>query len=286
VSFIKFTVILPNWFLLNATLSVALLSGSFQSAQGARLDGAFAAVPPGSFINLTAEGATDWAHWGLKGPEDFNHKQGVVPQVGALTIVGPNALEPYSTLSHSYTWNDGTPTLTSTNNSGVLIRGLMDGFELSLSADTTVRRAKVYVGVNAAEGRFTATLGDTGVARYVDASLVDAQGSNGVYSLSYAADSPGQILAVRFTAGHLFSRDSGYVSWQAVTLAENAPPAIARQITQRFRTLVTYRLLLMLPIRTARSAWWSSFKGRLAWVRCSKVRTCSHGKLFRPAYIP
>jgi hypothetical protein len=220
-------VMLANRFFLNALRLFVLLWLSLQSAKGARLDGALMAVPTGPLINLSAEGTSDWAHWGLNGPAGFNHKQGVVPQIGALTIVGPNSLQAYSTEAHSYRWTDGTPTLSSTNNAGVLVRGLMNGFELWLPADTTLRRAKVYVGVNAAAGHFEAFLSEASVASYMDASLVHAQRSNGVYSLSYAADSPGQFLAVRFTASHLFSADSGDVSWQAVTLAGNAPPAIA-----------------------------------------------------------
>jgi len=218
----------PNRLFLSATFLFAILPFCFQWAKGAALEGSFAVVPEGSNVNLTVEGSVDWAHWGLNGADSFNHKQGGVSQISALTLIGTNSAEQYYAKFHDYVWTDGTPTQTSTNNSGVLVRGLMNGFELRLPADTMLRRAKVYVGVNMAEGYFEATLSDASVPSYVDASLVhDTQRLDGVYSLSYAAGSPGQSLMIRFTAGHLFSPDSGFVSWQAVALAGNAPPAVA-----------------------------------------------------------
>jgi hypothetical protein len=216
----------PNRFLLSFTLFFAIFCFCFQLVKGATLEGSLALVPDGSNINLTAEGTADWAHWGLNGPGSFNHKQGAVSQVGNFTVIGTNSVAQYFAKAHNYTWTNGTPTPTSTNNTGVLIRGLMNGFELTLPADTALRRANVYVGVNAAEGRFEATLSDASDPDYVDASLVhDTQRLDGVYALSYAAASAGQFLTIRFTVTHLFS-DSGYVSWKAVALASNAPPIV------------------------------------------------------------
>ena len=217
----------PNRLLLSTTLLSAILCTGYPSAKGATLEGSSALVPDGSNINLTVEGTADWAHWGLNGADSFNHKEGVVAQISTFTLLGTNSVEPYYAKAHHYTWTDGTPTVTSTNNSGVLVRGLTNGFELTLPADTALKRARVYVGVNAAEGQFEATLSDASVPSYVDTSLVhDTQRLDGVYALSYAAASPEQFLTIRFTASHLFS-DIGYVSWKAVALASNAPPTVA-----------------------------------------------------------
>src|SRR5262245_57012946 len=69
-----------------AVFFFGILSTCFHSAKGAALEGAFAPVPDGSNINLTAEGTADWAHWGLNGAGSFNRKQGVAPQISNFTL--------------------------------------------------------------------------------------------------------------------------------------------------------------------------------------------------------
>src|SRR5213075_2302395 len=61
-------------------LIVCLLSAA-PPARGATLIGHFDPVPAGTNINLTAEGALDWVHWGLYTESSINRKAGVTPQI-------------------------------------------------------------------------------------------------------------------------------------------------------------------------------------------------------------
>ena len=63
-------------------------------------------------INLTAEGTSDWADWGLNLPTDFNHKAGVTSKIGDYSPVGAPLLDYYQfgNNAQGFTWTDGTPT--------------------------------------------------------------------------------------------------------------------------------------------------------------------------------
>ncbi len=68
---------------------------------------------PLTAINLTAEGTSDWAHWGYTDSTSFDHKNGVPQQISNFTRFGS-----ISTIRSSsnwdptvtYSWSDGTPT--------------------------------------------------------------------------------------------------------------------------------------------------------------------------------
>ncbi|HVC80851.1 MAG TPA: hypothetical protein VNL35_10185, partial [Chloroflexota bacterium] len=45
------------------------------------------ALPP-STTNLTSEGTTDWAHWGLTGPASFDHKASGGSQISTFSNLG------------------------------------------------------------------------------------------------------------------------------------------------------------------------------------------------------
>src|ERR1041384_7932270 len=57
-----------------ATLNAALLTGSV--------------APPPSSINLTAEGTSDWIHWGLNNASDVNRKASGGSQISTFTPIG------------------------------------------------------------------------------------------------------------------------------------------------------------------------------------------------------
>src|SRR5438046_1816492 len=126
-----------------------------RQARSATLFGNFASLAPGTNIQLSAEGALDWAHWGLATTNSFDHKNGVVSQIGNHTMLGTNSPVQYAINLHGYSWTGGTPTVSAANTpTGVLVTGANDGFQFTLPADATVRRLKVYVGVYGAQGKF------------------------------------------------------------------------------------------------------------------------------------
>ncbi|MCM3874547.1 MAG: peptidoglycan DD-metalloendopeptidase family protein [Pyrinomonadaceae bacterium] len=180
--------------------------------------------PPAS-QNLTTEGASDWAHWGLTTAASFNHKSSITQQISNYTNIGGGVVQRYSNNPNAYTWTAGTPTASATNTTtGLYVIGLNNGFEINVPADTTTRVLKLYLGLWAARGRLNATLSDGSAAAYVDTSIVNATATtNRVYTLNYQAGTSGQTLIVRWTITSTFNNWSN-VTLQAATLATSGGP--------------------------------------------------------------
>src|SRR5688572_25272449 len=78
--------------------------------RGATLIGKFTPIPTGTDVNLTAEGALDWVHWGLVTESGLNRKAGVTPQISDFVPIGINGPYRYADNFNGYSWSDGTPT--------------------------------------------------------------------------------------------------------------------------------------------------------------------------------
>ncbi len=176
----------------------------------------FQEVSPSS-VDLTTEGTADWTHWGLNGESGFNRKSGVTPQISNFTPIGNGAILHFGG-TVTYNWTDGTPTGNTASNGGLWVKGVGNGYQLTVPADTTQRTLKLYVGVWSAGGRLEASLSDGSAATYVDTSLVNNTAtSNAVYTLNYQAASAGQTLTVRWTVNSIVNQWSN-ATLQAATL--------------------------------------------------------------------
>ena len=190
----------------NISLTVTILSG------GGSLSGAMAT--PSGPVQLTTEGSSDWAHWGLTVAGDFNHKAAVTQQINYSNI--GNALR-YANNSVGFTWTDGTPTATATNSTtGIYVNGINNGFRVTAPADGSLRTLKVYVGAFRTQGQLTAHLSDGSAIDYTDSSLSNSAPptSLAVYTFTYRAATSGQILTVTYTN----KTANGNVTLQAATL--------------------------------------------------------------------
>jgi hypothetical protein len=178
-------------------------------------------MPPGS-VNLSAEGASDWVHWGLETNMSVNRKSGVPVQISNFTPLGTSAVLRYADNYTAYTWSDGSPTLAASDTkTGVFLTNLNSGFQLTAPADTSPRTLRLYVGAYAARGRLLAYLSDFSARPYVDVSVYDASWDSeyAVYSIVYAAASPGQHLNVTYRSRELLDGAWGNVTLQAATLS-------------------------------------------------------------------
>jgi len=212
---------------------VLLLTMSFTRA--ATLIGSYAEVPSGSTVDLTAIGTIDWVHWGLLSDNTIVRKAGVLPQIGPLTTVGSHVLSfRFSDNFNGHSWTDGWPVPividTTTGLWAFGNRQVGSGFELTLPADGTARVAKIYLGVFAGVGEFSATLSDTNVAPYSDVTLTNlANGPGRVYTLEYTGSSEGETLVVRWTLAAAYDEVAN-VTFQAVALTSataNNPPVVS-----------------------------------------------------------
>lgn len=195
----------------------------------------FTSVPAGSEVNLTSEGKIDWIHWGLHTDSSLNRKADVTPWISDFipqdASNGYAFIYQYADNANGYTWSDGVPEVAVTNTpTGVWAYGVPNigsGFRFTVPADRTLRTLKVYVGVFAGVGQFEARLSDGSAPGYTNASLINIRNGPGrVYTINYAADSPGQSLIVRWILVSL--RDvTGNVTLQAAALSApgaNNPP--------------------------------------------------------------
>lgn len=204
----------------NVTLDSATLFPASGGGSGT-LSGSFA--NPASSINLTTEGTSDWGHWGLGTGSTFDHKSGVLSEISGITKIGNQTVSILTDNPTSFSWTGGTPNSTATNTqTGIFTVGIGNGFQFNVPADTEEKTLKVYTGLWRAQGRLEATLSDGSAAPYVNTSLSNASGtSNGVYTITFKAASPGQSLRIRYT--NVSNDPVGNVTLEAATLQYTSP---------------------------------------------------------------
>jgi hypothetical protein len=182
---------------------------------------ASSAFPPAQ-LDLSAEGALDWTHWGLSKSVSFDHRIGATTRVANATRIGGGQIKRYADNFTGFSWTNGTPTPSaSASPTGVFIEGLANGFQVLVPADTERRRLKMYVGLYGARARFEASLSDSSARSFVDTSLFNIYGNHyRVYTIDYKAATPGQQLVIRHTADQVFDLQSGNVTLQSATLVD------------------------------------------------------------------
>src|SRR6185503_21391580 len=106
------------------------------------------------------------------------------------------------------------------SHTGIFIGGISNGFQISVPADKTQRRMKVYLGLYGSQGTLEASLSDSSAPPYRDDSLNGIYiTANAVHTLDFAAASTNQSLLLKYTCSAMYDPDYGNVSWQAASLA-------------------------------------------------------------------
>jgi hypothetical protein len=129
-------------------------------------------VPPAARVDLSAEGTLDWAHWG-RTVITFDHKNNVTQQISTYTeILNPGGPFNQNDAPVAYSWIDGTPDAAETDTTtGIFFSmssttggDLGKGYSLTVSADTSTKTLKLYLGGQQGEGKLTASLDDGSAA--------------------------------------------------------------------------------------------------------------------------
>ncbi len=182
-----------------------------------------ALTTPSGTANLTAEGATDWIHWGIDKPTSISRKASATTRIGALTTIGGSPLRFTSKSRPAYSWSNGAPKSSATTRAGLSISGLNKGYELRVPANTDARTLTLYLGGFKTRGRIEARLSDNSAPAYTRT----VENLNAAFDrrlvLNYRAASAGQTLIVRYTQ----VVSGGNVSIQAATLRNSAAAAIS-----------------------------------------------------------
>jgi len=195
---------------------------------GGLLTGNLSATP--ASVDLTVEGTTDWAHWGLQTTTDFDHKAGVTQQISNCTIIGAAPLNQYNDNPSGFSWSGGTPhPSTSNTTTGIYIEGTNNGFQLTVPAATTIKTLKLYVGLWQAQGKLEASLSDGSAPVYSNTALINTTATSiGMYTINFQAASSGQLLTIKYTN---IASGNGNVTLQAATLvgavSGNLPPSVS-----------------------------------------------------------
>jgi hypothetical protein len=170
-------------------------------------------------VDLSADGALDWAHWGLLSVTDFDHKSGA-GLISNYSLVGTNlVVGRYSNNHTAFDWSGGAPNATvKQSTTGIYLIGTNNAFLISAPADATEHTLQLYISVYRASGRLQVQLSDGSAADYTD-TFTDPSGSNTwrLYTLRYRAASAGQNLVITWTQTASFDL-SGNITLQAATL--------------------------------------------------------------------
>jgi hypothetical protein len=191
------------------TNTVTATATTTATAVPAALNGCGAATS--GAVNLTTLGTADWAHWGLTTTASFDHKAGVSSQIPTFTLTSGGTVGRAGLYTNNYVWSDGTPT-------GIYIGSTGHGFQLVLPADNAgTRTLKLYLGLNKAQAKLTATLSDGSAAPFTDTVDNPTGITYRTYTLTYRAAGPGQTLTVTWSL--LTDHGSGSVQLHAATLS-------------------------------------------------------------------
>jgi hypothetical protein len=210
----------PGGYTVAATVAGAANPANFSltdtaaAASGGTLQGTETSAT--TTVNLTAEGALDWIHWGDFANAAANRKAGVSQQLSTFTVVGSGTLNTYNNDPRRVSWTDGTPTASSSNNAGgSYISGVGKGFSFTAPADTGSRTLLVHVGGYNSGGTLTGHLSDGSATDYVNiiSAAIGGQYDRN-YTISYSAASAGQTLTVQW----VMSSGSGNVTLSAAAL--------------------------------------------------------------------
>lgn len=146
-------------------------------------------------LDLTAEGTTDWAHWGYGGVSGFTRKQGgtAISNLAAAPDVS------FTGAPFTASWTNGTPQATaSMTSSGV---GVHQGSnaQFTVAAGTAPHTLRLYVGAQTASARLDVTLSDSSAMVAPQTKSSTTTTTNYQYTIVYNAATDGQQLTVRWS---------------------------------------------------------------------------------------
>ena len=203
-------------------------------------------------VDLTAIGTTDWAHW-----PGYDHKGSGGGKISNFTLIGSGSASTYSGDARAISWNDGTPTASSSGNtSGNYIGGGGNGYSITVPAGPASQTFVLYCGVYAGQGKLTAHLSDNSSPDYIDESIVgNGTSVDANYTIVFKAGSANQTLTVSWVllngggnvtlhGAALMSGGSGARTGSSAAFLEGTP---TREIIRVYPNPVTSVLHVKIP---------------------------------------
>jgi hypothetical protein len=155
---------------------------------------------PGS-TNLTAEGTTDWTHYGRQNSNDVNRKAGTAPQILMSSNV---AVKRFGSYSRNFSWSDGVTggnlvASEASTTGGTYLDNTGDAYTITAPAGTGTRTLRLYTLCFRGSCALSAHLSDSSAADYNDTVTNDTGGTYSMYTLTYRAGSSPRNLTVTWT---------------------------------------------------------------------------------------
>lgn len=146
-------------------------------------------------INLTTEGTTDWAHWGMGGTTAYDHRNGVT----AISNLAASPATGITGAPLTASWSNGTPNgSASQTNTGVAVhQGSTMTF--TVPAGIAPQTLRVYAGVQESSARLDLTLSDSSATAPAQTESSSNATTNVQYTIVYNAASDGQTLTISWT---------------------------------------------------------------------------------------
>jgi hypothetical protein len=167
-------------------------------------------------VDLTAEGARDWVHWGEEGTFSLERDKN-----GGFAILEgtPSAPRFRHALSPSqFRWTGGDPVDHSEGTTtGIRTCGAGNGFTISAPAATSNRTLRLYIAVLAAKGTLSARLSAGSATASATLEQRDGTFRPAVFTLTYRAPKAAKIN-LSWTTTQAFGDGCGGVALEAATL--------------------------------------------------------------------
>jgi hypothetical protein len=169
-----------------------------------------------ALVNLSAEGSTDWVHWGEESTFSLERDKN-----GGFAILEGSPTAPrfrHALSPQRFSWQGGSPVDHSDGTpTGIRTCGKGNGFTISAPATTTTRTLRLYVGVLAGRGRLDATLSTGGGTKSSKLEQRNATMTTAVFTVTYRAPKNG-TLKLNWVTEDSFNSDCGGVALEAATL--------------------------------------------------------------------
>jgi hypothetical protein len=169
-----------------------------------------------STVDLTAEGARDWVHWGEEGTFSLERDKN-----GGFAILEgtPSAPRFRHAFSPSlFRWTGGDPVDHSDGTTtGIRTCGAGNGFTITAPATTADRTLRLYIGVLAAKGTLSARLSAGSATASATLEQRDGTFRPAVFTLTYRAPKAAKIN-LSWTTTQAFGDGCGGVALEAATL--------------------------------------------------------------------
>lgn len=160
-------------------------------------------------VNLTTQGAVDWAVWGIGSSTSLARNNGRIGGNSISSLTDISAGSPLRGLGQfgnygesTFNWSNGTPTLNGTgvatgiqhNNATGKIN---EGFSYTVNASTTLQRMILYFDTHLGISTLTASLSDSSATAFSQ-TFSAPSGINlaGIFTVDFAANSANQTLNI------------------------------------------------------------------------------------------